>query len=403
MKILVANLGSTSFKYRLYDLGDPAEPLLAHGAVDRIGSQDAKVSIRSAKREIEQTEPVLDHAAAVQLCLDQLVDPDYGVLKTADEVAAIGFKAVHARLERRAARERTRPRRDGTLQRRHPRAQSSLCGAMRMLNARFPHIPLVAAFESGFHQTIADANRRYAIPDDWATKLGVVRHGFHGASHRYIAERAAALFGRTDLKIISCHLGGSSSLCAIRNGKSVATSMGMSPQSGLPQNNRVGDFDIFALPALLEETDLTLDEILDTLANRSGLEGLSGVGRDLRDIEVAADAGDSRENGDRRLCPRDSTLSRRVSRRARRGRRDRLHRRHRRKLVDDAIGRLPRPRLVRHRARPPTQRRRQRRGDRFARFVARPSLGVADQRGNHRRPPSQRLVDQRDRLISPIS
>ena len=129
--------------------------------------------------------------------------------------------------------------------------------AMRMLRERFPRLPLVAAFETGFHRTIPEANQRYAIPDDWATELGIRRWGFHGASHRYIAGRMAELLGRDDLKVISCHLGGSSSLCAIRDGQSVACSLGMSPQSGLPQNNRVGDFDVFALPVLLRETGKT--------------------------------------------------------------------------------------------------------------------------------------------------
>src|SRR5262249_2527068 len=157
-----------------------------------------------------------------------------------------------------------------------------------------PRLPLVAAFETGFHRGAPEANQRYAIPEEWATTLGVRRWGFHGASHRYIAGRMAELLGRDDLKVISCHLGGSSSLCAIRGGRSVACSLGMSPQSGLPHNNRVGDFDVFALPVLLRETDLSLEEVLDTLANRSGLEGLSGTGRDLRDIEAAAEAGNPR-------------------------------------------------------------------------------------------------------------
>src|SRR5262249_5874314 len=145
-----------------------------------------------------------------------------------------------------------------------------------------------------FHRTIPEINQRYAIPEDWTTRLGVRRWGFHGASHRYIAGRMAELLGRDDLRIISCHLGGSSSLCAIRAGRSVATSMGMSPQSGLPQNNRVGDLDVFALPVILRETGLSLEQVLDTLANRAGLEGLGECGRDLRDIEAAADAGNER-------------------------------------------------------------------------------------------------------------
>jgi acetate kinase len=165
--------------------------------------------------------------------------------------------------------------------------------AMRTLAARFPRLPLIAAYETGFHRTIPEAAQRYAVPDEWATKYGIRRWGFHGASHRYIATRTAEIFERDDLRVISCHLGGSSSLCAIRNGESIACSLGMSPQSGLPQNNRVGDFDIFALPALLRETDLSLNDILDTLANRSGLEGICGF-NDLRDIEAAAGNGDEK-------------------------------------------------------------------------------------------------------------
>jgi len=295
LKILVANLGSTSFKYRLYDLGDPAEPLLARGAVERIGSDSAKVSIRTPTSEVEQVEPVPDHGAAVQICLDQLVDPAVGVIKDTSEVAAIGFKAVHARGLTGVVRVdeavlAAMEEYNAIL----PAHNPPYIQAMRNLRGRFPGLPLVAAFETGFHRTIPEAHQRYAVPDEWATEYGIRRWGFHGASHRFIAGRMAELLGRPDAKVICCHLGGSSSLCAIKDGQSVATSMGMSPQSGLPQNNRVGDFDVFALPAIMEETGASLDEVLDTLANRSGLLGLGGAGNDLRDIEAAAEAGDAR-------------------------------------------------------------------------------------------------------------
>jgi acetate kinase len=295
MKILVANLGSTSFKYRLFDLGDPAEPLLARGAIERIGAPSSKVSIRSLRGEAERVETVADHGEAVRICLEQLVDPEIGVLQSASEVAAIGFKAVHARHITGVHRvddrvlEAMEAYNDVT-----PAHNPPYVKAMRMLAQRFPNLPLVAAFETGFHRTIPEANQRYAIPDEWATKLGIRRWGFHGASHRYIAGRTAQLLGREDVKVISCHLGGSSSLCAIRNGQSVACSLGMSPQSGLPHNNRVGYFDVFALPAVMKETGLSLSEVLDTLANKSGLLGVSGAGNDLRDIEAAAAAGNTR-------------------------------------------------------------------------------------------------------------
>src|SRR5262249_21942379 len=165
--------------------------------------------------------------------------------------------------------------------------------AMRLLNRELPEIPLVAAFETGFHESIAPGLRHYAVPLEWATKHGVKRWGVHGASHRFIAGRASELLKNPDAKIISCHLGGSSSLCAIKAGKSVANSLGMSPQTGLPHNNRVGDFDVFALPAILRGTGKSLEQILDELANRSGLLGLSGF-NDLRDVEAAAEMGEQR-------------------------------------------------------------------------------------------------------------
>lgn len=293
MKILVANLGSTSFKYRLYDLGDPAEPLLARGSVERIGSENAKVMVRSPKGEAEMVEPVPDHGAAVEICLHQLTSPEMGVIQSAEDVAAIGFKAVHAKglsgVHRvsDAVLDAMEDYSDVT-----PAHNPPYVKAMRMLHARFPRLPLVAAFETGFHETIPESRRRYAVPDEWATKFGIRKWGFHGASHRYIGGRMAQLLGRDDAKIISCHLGGSSSICAIKNGESVATSMGMSPQTGLPHNNRTGDFDVFALPVILHETDLSLAQVLDTLATKSGLQGISGF-NDLRDIEQAADEGNA--------------------------------------------------------------------------------------------------------------
>jgi acetate kinase len=295
VKILVANLGSTSFKYRLYDLDGANETLLARGSVERIGSDQARVAIRSSRGDIDLVEPIADHGAALQICLEQLTDPAFSVIESPSDIAAIGFKAVHARnltgvhrvtedvLEAMEAFAEVAPA--------HNPPYTS---AMRTLGERFPRLPLVAAFETGFHRTIPEAHQRYAVPDAWATEFGIRRWGFHGASHRFIAGRMAELLGRDDLKLISCHLGGSSSLCAIRAGQSIAISMGMSPQSGLPQNNRIGDFDVFALPVLLRETGLSLEQILDILANKSGLEGISGAGRDLRDIEAAATAGNAK-------------------------------------------------------------------------------------------------------------
>jgi acetate kinase len=166
--------------------------------------------------------------------------------------------------------------------------------AMRLLSEKLPHIPLVAAFETGFHATVPDRIKYYPIPVEWADRFQIKRWGFHGASHRYIAQRSAQLLGRDDLRVISCHLGGSNSLCGIRGQQSVATTMGMSPQSGLPHNNRVGDFDPFAIPVIMQATGKSLEEVLDILAEKSGLLGLSGVSGDIRDLEQAAEQGNAR-------------------------------------------------------------------------------------------------------------
>jgi acetate kinase len=166
--------------------------------------------------------------------------------------------------------------------------------AMRQLAETVPDIPLVAAFETDFHLTIPEARRRYALPKTWADALPIRKWGFHGASHRFIATRSAQLLGRSDARVISCHLGGSSSLTAIHAGKSVATTMGMSPQTGLPQNNRVGDLDPFCLPMLMQHTGMNLEEMLKSLSTEAGLLGLSGgVSGDIRDLENAAASGNA--------------------------------------------------------------------------------------------------------------
>ncbi|MEI8021993.1 MAG: acetate/propionate family kinase [Schlesneria sp.] len=290
MKVLVANLGSTSFKYRLYDL--PSEVQLARGGIDRIGQAASACFVEIHGKKQESTLPVGDHAAAVGMCLNQLTDPEHGCLKSVSEVAAIGFKAVFA-----GNLSGVRVVDDALLQKMEdlsdiaPAHNPMYAKAMRQLRSAFPQIPLVAALETAFHDTIPEANRLYAIPYEWSQEYEIKRWGFHGASHRYLNTRMAQLLGRDDLKIITCHLGGSNSLCAARGSKSQATSMGMSPQTGLLHNNRVGDFDPYALPILLRKTGKTLEQILEELSSKGGLLGLSGLSQDARDIEEAAAKG----------------------------------------------------------------------------------------------------------------
>lgn len=288
MFILVANLGSTSFKYRLFDMN--SERLLARGAVERIGSPKSKVTAQVGDQRRESEMTASDHAVAVKLCLQQLVE--MRALPSADQLSAIGFKAVHAdgvtgvQIVTEDVLQAMEAFSDVA-----PAHNPPYIAAMRLLARELPHIPLVAAFETGFHESIPPENRYYAVPKDWYHQFGIRRWGFHGASHRYIAGRTAELLNNPSARIISCHLGGSSSLCAIRNGQSVANSLGMSPQTGLPHNNRVGDFDPFSLPVLMRRTGRSLNEILRDLASQSGLFGLCGS-NDLRDIESRAANGD---------------------------------------------------------------------------------------------------------------
>ena len=293
MKILVANLGSTSFKFRLFDM--TTESQIARGGIDRIGGQQSQCVITIGDFEVRSQDHMADHAAAVEFCLAALTHAETGCLTSVDEVAAVGFKAVFAGSMGGVRRvdEALLVKMD-SLATAAPAHNPIYVKAMRGLLDAFPSLPMVAAFETGFHDTIPEHHRSYAVPYDWKTEHDVQRWGFHGASHRFIATRTAELLKRDDLKVISCHLGGSSSVCAIDSGKSVATSMGMSPQSGLPNNNRVGDFDPFALPVLMKSTGRSLDELLSDLASQSGLLGLSGISGDVRDLETATAEGSER-------------------------------------------------------------------------------------------------------------
>lgn len=294
MKVLVANLGSTSFKYRLFDMDTEAQ--LARGGIDRIG-QDAEGScfVEIDGKRTDRTQRIKDHAQAVQICLEQLTDPENGCLKSVDEVSAIGFKAVFAgklsgvRIVDSELLDTMEALADVAPAHNPPYAR-----AMRQLQSAFPEMPLVAALETAFHETIPEENRTYAVPYEWKTDCEIQKWGYHGASHRYIGTRIAELLGRDDLRVISCHLGGSNSLCAMRGGVSQANTLGMTPQTGLPHNNRVGDFDPFALPLLMRKTGKSLTELLDDLSQRSGLLGISGLSADVRDLEQAAEEGHER-------------------------------------------------------------------------------------------------------------
>ncbi|MFW5835121.1 MAG: acetate/propionate family kinase [Pseudomonadota bacterium] len=286
MLILIANLGSTSFKYKLFDM--PSETVLAVGAADRIGRGDSAWSISAGDQAKQGEADLPDHAAAVEMHLREL--SAMGVAKP-EQIEAIGFKAVHGGPISGAVQVTDDVL--ATMRRFVPLAPAHnppYIAAMESFRQKLPNVRQVAAFETAFHQTIPPHRQLYGVPYEWATEHGIRRYGFHGASHRYIAE---TMTRRGKHRVISLHLGGSASVCAIDGGDSVAHSMGTTPQTGLPHANRVGEFDPFAILAL-REAGLNEEDIWAGLGQRGGLLGISGHSGEMRDIEQAMRGGDER-------------------------------------------------------------------------------------------------------------
>ncbi|MFN8008072.1 MAG: acetate kinase [Terriglobia bacterium] len=296
MKILVVNVGSTSLKFRLFDMAD--ERVVAVGKVDRVGSPSSVVTWQIGNQSRKEEEIQCgSQRVAIEHVLKILTHPIEGVLSALDELDAIGFKPVHAK--NIADSVFVTPEVIGAMEEYVPLAPAHnppYIEAFRIFQELLPQKPLVGVFEPAFHRTIPDYARTYGIPFEWSEKHAIRRYGFHGASHRYISWRAPQLAGlpAKDLRIISCHLGGSSSLCAIKDGVSVDTSMGFSPQSGLPNTNRNGDLDPFILLYMMEKEGLTVQEIRTALSKNGGLKGISGLSGDLRDLEEGAAKGNPR-------------------------------------------------------------------------------------------------------------
>jgi acetate kinase len=281
MKVLIANIGSTSFKYRLFDMNGPV--VMAQGRIERIGQAGSACP---------------DYEAALAQCLAGIVGPGKA-LENLAELAAIGFKAVHAGpLSGARVVDESVLRAMEEYRFLAPAHNPPYIAAMRAFRKRLPEMPLVALFETAFFDSLDEATVTYGVPYAWKEQDGVRRYGFHGASHRAASLRALELAGGTDgrgsLRHISCHLGGSSSLAAIRGGVAVDTSFGMSPQSGLPQNNRTGDLDVFAALYMMEKHGIGAREMARILASESGLAGIAGGTGDIRDLTEGAAAGDKR-------------------------------------------------------------------------------------------------------------
>ena len=297
MKVLVINAGSSSLKYQLMDTD--TRTVLAKGLCERIGIDGRlthKVPAKDLKLEFEIAMPT--HAEAIQSVLDALTSAEHGVIRSMSEIDAVGHRVVHGG-EKFAASARIDADVMAALEECIPLAPlhnpANITG-IKACQAVMPSTPMVAVFDTAFHQTMPARSYIYALPYEYYEKDKVRRYGFHGTSHRYVSARAAALLGKPieELKIITCHLGNGSSVSAIDGGRSVDTSMGFPPLAGVPMGTRSGDLDAGILEYLMNKYGMDIKEMLNVLNKKSGVLGISGVSSDFRDLEEAAKAGNDR-------------------------------------------------------------------------------------------------------------
>ena len=297
MNVLVVNCGSSSLKYQLIDMDN--EAVLAKGQFEKIGAEDAIFTHKRPDAEkLERVEPILDHKQALKILLDILIDAEFGVISSMDEIDAVGHRVVHG-AEKFADSVLITPAVMEALEecaKIAPLHNPPNIQGIEACEAIMPKVPQVAVFDTAFHQTMPAEAFLYGLPYEAYTELGVRRYGFHGTSHKYVAQRVAELMGKhmSDLRIISCHLGNGSSVAAIKAGRSIDTSMGFTPLSGLIMGTCCGDIDPAIVPFLMDKWDMTYHEIDAIMNKKSGVFGISGVSNDFRVIEEAAEEGNKR-------------------------------------------------------------------------------------------------------------
>jgi acetate kinase len=296
MNIMVCNIGSSSFKFQLLDM--TSEKQLAKGYSEKVGQDNAIVAYSiNGVNVFSDVMPLPSHREAVQHALDFLTLSEHSVLKNLDALDGVGFKTIQAGEKNGsvmlnedvlAAMEYYKDL--------APAHNPPYLNAIYMFKEMLPHTPLVGVFEPGFHTNVPLYAKIYGTPYEWIKDYNVVQYGYHGASHHFVTHKTVELLGlpEENHKIITCHLGGSSSICAFKNGVSVDVSMGFTPQSGLIQGARVGDIDPFVIPYIMDKKGISLDEALFELGNNGGLAGISGVSADMRDINSAIENGDER-------------------------------------------------------------------------------------------------------------
>ena len=298
MKVLVINAGSSSLKYQLLDTG--SQNVLAKGLCERIGI-DGKFTYKAPGKAVVDARDVAmpTHSEAIQTVLNALVDPENGVIASMKEIDAVGHRVVHGG-ETFAHSVRIDGQVLSAMEACVPLAPlhnpANILGVKACSAVMGPNVPQVAVFDTAFHQTMPPVAYTYALPYEYYQQDKVRRYGFPGTSHKYVTQRAADMLGKPieSLKLISCHLGNGSSVAAVAGGKSVDTSMGFTPLAGVPMGTRSGDLDAGILEYLMNKHGMDIKEMLNVLNKKSGVQGLSGVSSDFRDLCAARDAGNGR-------------------------------------------------------------------------------------------------------------
>ena len=297
MKVLVLNCGSSSIKYKLYDMNGQKE--LASGGIEKIGLPDSflKFTLSDGSKQVI-TQEIKEHTAGIELILKTLTDAKYGAIKSLDQIDAVGHRVVHGGdkfCSSVVINQEVIDKIEECVDLAPLHNPANLKG-IYAIQKILPKVPQVAVFDTSFHQTMPSYAYIYALPYDYYEKYGVRRYGFHGTSHRYVAKRGCEFLG-LDLensRIITAHIGNGGSITAIKNGKSIDTSMGMTPVEGLMMGSRSGSVDPGVLTYLMEKENLSTQQINDIINKKSGLVGVSGVSSDMRDIENAIEQGNER-------------------------------------------------------------------------------------------------------------
>lgn len=297
MKVLVINCGSSSLKYQFIDM--TTEHVLAKGLVERIGISGSILTHQATgKDKVKIEQPMSDHKVALKLVLDALMDESHGAIKDVSEISAVGHRVVHggeafaesARIDDQVIRAL-----EDCIELAPLHNPPNLIGINACAEI-LPNVPMVAVFDTAFHQTMPESSYLYSIPYEYYEKYKIRRYGFHGTSHKYVSERAAHMLGRNleEMNIITCHLGNGASVTAVEKGKSVDTSMGFTPLEGLSMGTRCGDIDPAIVSFLMEKENLSLAQINEVMNKKSGVLGLSQVSSDFRDIEAEEAKGNLR-------------------------------------------------------------------------------------------------------------